>query len=259
MKRDWSGRVRDVREYLYLGSSMRYLQDCDVGWRVHGDAFILGNLDSLFVTLEGQALTRSLHASEPLRRQREGLRSSPPDHRLTKDEAEALRRNVKTLKVILREELSGCLTFRVVDGAVPSRDLLLDMAPHLGVLGEGLASQVGEDLEEAGRALALDCPTASAFLLLRGLGRGLRAFHHHWVGSPRGPGGYWGALVDDLKARPPAPPEDLMRTLDFLRSTFLGLVNLPERRFGRAEVEDLLPLCREALARMQELMEEAPG
>jgi len=252
----WEDRVRDVCEYLYLGSSLRYLQDCDVNWRVHGGAFVLGNLDSILWTLERHGLWASQDAAEPLRRQRVGLAASAPDHRLTKEEAEALRHNVSRLKAVVREELAGQLTFRVAAGQLSSEHLLCELDAVFQGLLMRLPEDVGRDLEEAGRALALDCPTSAAFMLLRGVGRMVRHFHRDWTGTDRGPPGYFGALVDDLRARPPPPPEDLLRSLDYLKTSFLGLMAAPEREWSRPEVEDLVPLVSAALARMLQVQAE---
>lgn len=255
MKRD--PEVREIREYLYLGSSLRYLLDSAVGWKVHGEQYILGNLESVFWALERYHLPRSMEAAEPLRRQREGLQASNPAHRLTKSEAEHLRQNTAALRRVIREELGEQQVVAVEAGAVPASDLLTDLEQ---VLGEKVYSRIPDpsrrDIEEGCRSLALGNATSGAFLFLRGLGRLVQTFHKDWTGSEREGVADWGVLVDDLVARPPPPPADLMRTLVFLRKHYRVLVQSSETVYERTDVEELLPLAREAMVRMLEMMED---
>jgi hypothetical protein len=62
--------------------------------------------------------------------------------------------------------------------------------------------------------------------------------------------------VDDLGVRPPPPPKDLLRSLIFLRKHYRALVASSDTVYQRDEVEELIPLAREAMARMLRLMED---
>ena len=184
------------------------------------------------------------------------LLRSAPDHRLTKEEAEHLRSNTSALRQVIRDELGGQLVVAVEPGEVSSRDLLADLGE---VLGEGVYARLPDparrDLEEGSRSLALGNPTSGAFLFLRGVGGVVYAFHRDWTGSPREVTD-WGVLVDDLGVRPPPPPADLLRSLIFLRKHFRALLASADTVYTRAEVEELIPLAREAMARMLQLMED---
>ena len=139
--------LRTLRDWVYLGSSLRYLLNTDAGWRVHGDAFLMGNLEAVLLSVQRFALPRARAASEDLQRFRDRMLGTSPDYRLSNDEATALRRFSGHLKNELREDLAGQLVL-TIPGPVPETShWIADLDAALGAVGPLISPEVRRELE----------------------------------------------------------------------------------------------------------------
>jgi hypothetical protein len=231
--------------------------DCAVGWKFHGEQYLQGNLDSIFWALDNYHLPESREASQSLLLQREQLLKSPPDHRLTKGQAAALRESTSVLRRVLREELGAKLVVAIDPGELVVGDNLGDLGLLLGdQVTARLPDPARRDMEEGFRAMGLGHPTCGAFLFLRGIGGVVQAFHKDWTGSVKKIEGDWGELLNDLRVRPPPPPDNLLRSLVFLRNHYRTLLCSSDTVYTREEIDEMLPLAKETLLMMLRLMED---
>lgn len=107
------------------------------------------------------------------------------------------------------------------------------------------------DLEEGGKAIAFDLPTAAAFHLLRGTEGVLRDFYcrvvrRDRISEPR----MWAAMVNGMRGKRNAPSDLLLGNLDSLRSNFRNPTQHPEKTYDADEVQDLLALAIDSINRM---------
>lgn len=249
--------VRTLREWIYLGSSLRYLQDCEAGWRVHGDAYLMGNLEAVLMSVERFGLPRARAVAGDLQRFRERMRGASPDYRVSKDEATALRRFASQVKAAMREDIEGRLAVTLPAPAGEAVHWLADLDAALGSVGPLISPGVRRELEEGTRALAMGLPAAAAAMLLRAAGVALAEFYQSWTGAPPPAGLAWWQLVDELRMRPPPPPEDLLRALEYLASEAGGVFTPDRPRYDHPRVVELLELVRGAVARMEEAGQDA--
>lgn len=249
--------LRTLRDWIYLGSSLRYLLSCDAGWRVHGDAFLMGNLEAVLVSVHAFALPRARAAAEDLQRFRDRMRGTSPDYRLSKDEATALRRFSGALKAELRADIDGRLSLTIPVPVPETSHWLKDLDAALGSVGPMVSPAVRRELEEATRALALGLPAAAASMMLQATGVALAEFYVTWTGASLPEGLAWWQLVEELRMRPPPPPEDLLRALEYLAVEAAGVMTPSRPRYDHARAVELLDLVRGAVARMEEAAQHA--
>ena len=77
------------------------------------------------------------------------------------------------------------------------------------------------DLEEAGKCIAFELPTAAAFHLLRATESVLREFYLKLIIRGRINNLMWGNIIQDLKRKRNARPyEELLNHLDHIRNAF---------------------------------------
>jgi hypothetical protein len=217
----------------------------------------MGNLEAVLVSVQAFALPRARAAAEDLQRFRDRMRGTSPDYRLGNDEAKALRRFAGTLKNELRADIEGCYSLSLPALAPEALHWLVDLDAALGAVGPMISPDVRRELEEATRALALDLPAAAAAMMLRAIGVALAEFYTTWTGSAPPEGLAWWQLVEELRLRPPPPPEDLLRALEYLASEAGGVMTPSRPRYDHARAVELLELVRGAVTRMEEAAQHA--
>jgi hypothetical protein len=110
------------------------------------------------------------------------------------------------------------------------------------------------DLDEAGKCIAFERPTAAAFHLLRATERVLVAFYEALARHKRAPR-MWGPMVTDLRKRKAAAQHEvLLNNLDNIRRSFRNPTQHPELTYDIHEVQDLWGLCIEAINRMVKVL-----
>jgi hypothetical protein len=107
------------------------------------------------------------------------------------------------------------------------------------------------DLNEAGKCIAFERPTAAAFHLLRGIEAVLRLFYCTLIRTRRVPTLVWGAMTQDLKQRTKTKRyTTLYNNLDNIRYSFRNPTQHPDAIYNIHEAQDLCPLCFEVITRM---------
>lgn len=242
---------KPIWDYIFFGTSLRYLQDAKEGWPVHADGLVLDNIDSFLSCLEEFELPVTQRAAHGVVRLRDELAESDLEHRLTPAEANRLTELMTDVRKTLDAEASGSVAFIVVDKRIDVNKLLSDvralMAP--GTF-DALPDIAKNDLVAAGRCIAFELPTAAAFHLLRGTESMLRLFYCSIVKKSRADF-MWGPMVKSLRQRKKKPPpKPLLDNLDNIRLSFRNPTQHPDKVYDIQEVQNLFPLCVDVLDRM---------
>ena len=247
-------RSRSIKDYIYFGTALRYLQDVKEGWSVHGDAVILENIDRFLDFLKDFNLPVTQRAASELRTFRDELAELDSEHELTPDEASKLKDIMADVRKTLFLEAAGNLAFIVTDKRIDVHKLLSDM-PALMAPGvfDSLPDIAQYDFIEAGKCIAFERPTAAAFHLLRGTEAVLRQYYCSVVRRNRVQL-LWGPIIDSLRRRRSPPPEPLLNNLDNIRRSFRNPTQHPEKIYDIQEVQDLFALCIDVVNRMVALL-----
>lgn len=243
-----------ISRYIVFGTELRYLQDCQEGWVVHKEAFVLENINRFFNHLNEFDLPVTQRAAFELRKFRDRLRESKTDHVLTNDEASELSNIMKDLRKTLFAEAGGNIAFIVTDKRIDVNKLLSDM-PFLMApdVFDSLPDIAQYDFIEAGKCIAFELPTSAAFHLLRGTESLLRQFYCSFIRRGR-VDLLWGPMVKHLKDRKKRIAQPLLDNLDNIRRSFRNPTQHPDKIYDIQEVQDLFGLCVDVVNRMAALI-----
>lgn len=245
---------KSIINYIIFGTELRYIQDAKVGWLVHKKGWILENINSFFDDLQEFDLPVTQRAAYDLRQFRDELAKSESDHRLTDNEASKLSNIMTNLRNTLFAEANGHVAFIVTDKRIDVNKLLSDvpalMAPNIF---NSLPDIAQYDFIEAGKCIAFELPTSSAFHMLRGTEAVLRHYYCSIVQRKRVKL-LWGPMVDSLRGRRVPPPMPLLDNLDNIRRSFRNPTQHPEKIYDIQEVQDLFNLCVDVINRMIALL-----
>ena len=179
------------------------------------------------------------------------LDSLPDETLLSKEHAVAIQNGIEQIRETLEAELRGVEAYTTT----PKR---YDVALLMENVGALLAPDVYErlpniaqfDLREAGKCLAFERATATAFHLMRATEGVLRAFYASLVRRGRTET-LWGPIVSDLRKRRAAKSYAvLLDNLDNIRRSFRNPTQHPEATYDIEQVQDLWGLCTDAINRM---------
>lgn len=234
-------RKQIISDYIFLGTSLRYLQDVGARWLYKGDTFVEWNIDQFISNLNDFSLTATGRASVKLRKFREKMSNVDEEHVLSKEEADELQSIMKEIRPTLLAELGGMIAYVVSDKRYRVEHLLEEI---YALFGEDYVHSVplfaDNDFQEAGRCIAFERPTAAAFHLLRGTESVLREYYCHKIKRNRSTL-TWGPMVTSLRAmRRNKPPTELLDHLDGIRRNFRNPTAHPEKVYDTSEAQDLL-------------------
>ncbi len=246
---------KPISSYIVFGTELRYLQDVKAGWRVHGEDFILKNIDRFFVHLQEFDLPVTQRAAYKLRQFRDELaKSDSADHELTADEASKLGDIMNDVRKTLFPEADGNVAFIVTDKRIDVNKLLSDMP---GLMAPSVFNSLPDiaqyDFIEAGKCIAFELPTSAAFHILRGTEGVLRHYYCSIVRRNRAEL-LWGRIVESLRRRRIPPPVPLLDNLDNIRRSFRNPTQHPDKIYDIQEVQDLFGLCVDVINRMIALL-----
>ena len=246
---------KPILPYIIFGTELRYLQDAPEGQRVHGETWILENIDRFLDRLLRFELPVTQRAVYELVELRENLAKSTSEHELTDDEASTLRNIMNDVRKTLFAEASGKVAFIVTDKRIDVNKLLSNM-PALMAPGifDSLPDIAQYDFIEAGKCIAFELPTAAAFHLLRGSEAVLRHFYCSIVKRSRVDPLLWGPMVESLRKRKKPPPAPLLDNLDNIRRSFRNPTQHPDKIYDIQQVQDLFALCIDVVNRMVGLL-----
>jgi len=241
----------NVWTYIRVGTGFRYLQDATKGRRIHGESFILENIERFLKMLDDFGLQVTRRASDRLRTIQEKLSSKGEDAALSAAEAEELKAAIKAIRATFSAETKGIYNYVVTEKRLDAEKLLNDMK---GLFAPGTFDQLSEiaqsDFKEAGRCIAFECSTAAAFHLLRGIEAILRQYYITFIG-PATSDITWGHITVALrKKRDKRIDPHTLRHLDHIRSAFRNPTQHPEKTYDTQEIQDLFPIVVDVTNRM---------
>lgn len=243
---------RSVDGYVYVGTAIRYLVDCQEGYGVFTPGGVVDNIESLnrkLMVYELFVTVRVLgRLSDTVREWREEAAAHEDEEAweesraLTGDEADKVRAAANTGRETLLAEASGKVAYIAEDKRY-TVEKLTDQIETLFAVGvfDELPTIAQEDFTASGRAIAFMLPTAAAFHILRGTEAALRGYYARLVlrgriAEPR----MWAAIVADLRAKSTPPPDLLTTSLDSLRKHYRNPTQHPDKSYDIDEVQDLL-------------------
>lgn len=241
--------------YWQFGSGFRYLQDASEGYKIHGNTFILGNIDSLFGKLREFDLTVTIRAAGKLKILRAELGETPSDSKLDASTAKKLNSTVTALRQTLVAELQGINAYRVSPKRVDVERLVSSPASLFAPEVFSALSEIAKfDITEAANCIAFERPTAAAFHLMRATEETLRNYYCHFVKRNRISSLMWGPVVKQLQLHRIAKKHDVLnKNLDNIRSSFRNPTQHPEKIYDIHEVQDLWGLCVDVINRMERI------
>ncbi|HZW94656.1 MAG TPA: hypothetical protein VFF64_17030 [Candidatus Eremiobacteraceae bacterium] len=245
---------KSIFRYFYFGTSVRYLQDVSAGYRIHdvpAGAMVLTNLDRFSATLVELGLQVTERAAESLKSFANDLRKLPQDAVLTEPQAKTINGLMQRIRPTLEAELQGFEAYVVTPKRIDVTRLLKDV-PFLFASGtfSKLPDIARYDLNECGKCIAFERPTAAAFHLLRATESVLRLYYCVQVKRSR-VDLMWGPMVQLLRGRAKSKEaEMLLNNLDDIRFHFRNPTQHPEKTYDVDEVQDLWGRCVDAISRM---------
>jgi hypothetical protein len=253
---------RSTYGYIFLGTAVRYLIDATPNTKVFGSGAIDSNISDLRQRLEEYGF----HVTWRLAGSFDELQVPWRNELLANDADQTWRdsRVLSSQELSKVTQLAGNVRETMLAEALGKRayiaqdkrysvEILLDDISKLMASGvyEALPDIAKFDLEEAGKALAFDLPTAAAFHILRGTESVLRDFYSRVVRRNRIPEPrMWFKMVDDLRSKTNGPPHLVLENLDSLRRHFRNPTQHPEKTYDLDETQDLLALSIDSINRM---------
>lgn len=241
-----------------LGTNIRFLIDAaEEGTRIHGEGFILENLDRTRTLLEelGLTVSRRLVSFTGLDRLREELAASDADANLNAEQAASLEEKAQQLRETTLAESLGVFAYVTRDKRLDV-DKLLDEPSKLFPRGvyASLSDMSQLDVAEGFKCIGFERPTAAAFHLMRAVEDSLRCFYLATVKRGRVSPLLWKAMTDQLQKRRQPPSASLLAQLDHIRGGFRNPTQHPDAVYDVDEAQDLAFLSIDVLTRLVRAM-----
>ena len=247
----------NVGAYVWFGTCIRYLQDVDTGWYVGTDGGALVNIDGFFDWVDrlGLKVTGDTRAFMQLNALRDELRQDllgDPDRMLTPTQSGQIKQAMHDVRKTLEAELHGMVAYVPTDKRLDVGKLQDDVRALVTADTYDKISGIAQlDLDEAGKCIAFDRPTASAFHLMRATEQVLREFYLSIVKRNRiAPPLMWGPMVTALEGRSKPPPSPILENLTNIRRSFRNPTQHPDKVYDLDEAQDLFALSVDAIRRM---------
>lgn len=251
---------KSISEYFFFGTSVRYLQDAEVGERIFvkdNDYYIYDNIRICLSEIEGLGLIVTKNAAWELMSFFAELNEIKDKNATLSIEQTAKLKVICTgLRPTLEAELKTHEAYIVTPKRFNTEKLINDIGSLMppGIF-EFLPDEIQYDLMEAGKCIAFERTTAAAFHILRGTEAVLRLFYCTLIHNRRVPNLLWGDITQDLKSRQKTKKHStLYNNLDNIRHSYRNPTQHPEAIYDIHEAQDLLPLCFEVIGRMVKII-----
>ena len=161
----------------------------------------------------------------------------------------AIQTQLQQFNTILNAEWSNLDTYWVEPKGIYSTNDLIEHAEKTfseGIRGR-LATETRTDVNEAGKCVAFDLPTAAAFHIWRAAERELRNYYTTWTGQAAGTK-VWNTLIKEL-APTKADPR-VIAVMDHLRNLHRNPTMHPEEYLTVVEAINLFGIANSAISAM---------
>jgi len=249
-------KIQSPKMYIRLGGRLRYLAGRKKGNLLFGDTFIYSNLVFLRDDIEELGLVVSLNLFDQqlpkLIKHFDVLNEEDDfDNKISESDSKKLSRLVLQLEDTITAESENIKIATFATRKYKLEDLIENTK---NLLGSGIYNRLTDlakhEINCAGKCIAFQCATASAFHILRCTEECLRVVHRSYF-PRKDVNKTWGSLLHDLKnkARNPKPDDILLTHLDHLRDIFRNPTDHPEKIYDLEEAEDLLSLAVDVINR----------
>lgn len=243
-------RTISIAEFIYLGTTIRYLQDVKEGFPFKGDFFVLYNIKSMLDAFDKHSLPVSARAAHKLKEKMEEFEEKGDDDVLTHEYVEELNRIMRELRPTIVAEASGIFGYITTEKIYSNEKLLYDVS---SLMPKDTFSSMPEiariDFEEAGKCIAFDRATAGAFHILRGTEGVLRQFYCSIVKRDRVDPLLWGGMTKHLEKRK-GKYKDAISQIDLIRRNYRNPTQHPEKTYDIDECQTLFGVCVHAIELM---------
>ena len=243
--------------FFYFGTCIRFLQDANDTYHIHGEGWVLENIGVCLARLDSLGLHVTKNASGELDSFKDELAEiTDQDAKLSDAQSEELNEIIIDLRNTLEAELRGREAFVVTPKRFETSKLLYDIGSLMTPsVFSSLPDSTKYDLMEAGKCIAFERPTAAAFHLLRGTEAELRLFYCTLILRSQVSPLLWGEMTKDLRNRQKTKKyTTLYNNLDNIRLSYRNPTQHPDAIYDIHEVQDLCPLCFESISRMAKIL-----
>jgi hypothetical protein len=162
-----------------------------------------------------------------------------------------ITQGIKEFEIVLSAELQAISTYHVSQKAAYSTSDLIERAEI--ILTEGIRKQIPTltitDIQQAGRCLAFECPTAAGFHILRATEAVIREYYRIVVGkAPKNKMRNWGSYIKILKDN--GADTKVLGVLDQIREIHRNPIMHPETILTTDEAIVLLGVAQSAIVVM---------
>lgn len=248
---------RATADFIWFGMAVRYVHDVREGTPIHGDRYLLANIDAML----DRMVELDLPVSARIARQagledlRDEFRKAPSDAVLDSATGERLMDAMDHIWTAVIAEASGKYAYVLTDKRFSVERLTEDVGALFppGVL-DSLSHPVQFDLEEAGKCIAFERPTAAAFHTMRAIEGTLRDFYRAVVRQKRLKEPWlWKPMLDQMRGRSKPPPTSLLDQLDSIREHFRNPTQHPDAAYDIYEAQELFSGALDVISRMSRL------
>ncbi len=231
-------------QYINFGSNLEYLRMVKVGNGIHGEGRILENINTLLDIVDKSDFIVTKNGIIILKIFREKLERTPDTHKLTSGEAGELFKIMEKLTFVVSAESKTKYAFFITEKRIDTKKLLFNMESLFAHdVFNVLTDSIQYDIKESGKCIAFECPTASAFHILRGLEGLLRVLANKLSPLVDTSHMNWGPLISHLKSLNISEISILLDSLDRIRDNYRNPTNHPEKIFNIEETQDLFNMC----------------
>lgn len=231
-------------EYILFGGVLQYLRLVREGSLVHGKDLILDNIKRFIAFVEKSDLIVTKASLSGLSVLKEQLEKTPDDYKLTQADRKKMFNIMDKIDFVIRAEGKTKFTFSISEKRIDVNKLLFKIESlfALGVFN-ALPDSIKYDFKESGKCVAYECPTASAFHVLRGLEGLLRVLLNKLDPQIDTSKMCWGPLITKLKSLNIQELSVLLDNLDRIRENYRNPTDHPEKTYNIEETQDLFNIC----------------
>jgi len=247
-----------IQNYILLGLSVRYLEDCQTNFPAHGESYILANIDGIIRFFEENNLPVTRRACDDLISFRKKLKKTKKEYKLSVSDVSNLHEIISHIKSTLMAESKGKIVYIVTDKKYAIEKLLNDPS---SLLSTGVYSKLPDlakyDFSNGCRCIAFNLPTSAAFHLMRGIECILRKFYCSNVKTTdRTPDLMWGSMLDHLEIifKGDSSKKIIFDHLRNIKNSFRNPTQHPDMKYDIDEVQDLLNVSIDVINRITKLI-----
>ena len=177
-------KSNSIWKYIGLGTGFRYLQEAHVGHPIHGNSYILYNIEQVLDNLNSMNFNVTLRATFELKEIYKEFLEKDSNAKLSLNEADNLERIMNTLRPTFTAEAEGIFTYIVTDKRL-NTDKLIEKVEELFSpdIFNKLSDIAQYDFKEAGKCIVFERSTAAAFHLMRGVESALKLYYKKYIKS----------------------------------------------------------------------------